>query len=125
MSAAVDTSVLIDVLRGSEPAANLLARTRTGGPLQSSLVVRAEVLSGMRASEEPPTRDLLSSIDWHQVDEAVVEEAGRLGRQWLPSYNNVDIADLLIAATATVLELPLLTRSVMHFPMFPALAQPY
>lgn len=125
MSAVVDTSVFIDVLRGSEAAGNLLARRRATGPLHSSLVVKAEVLSGIRKAEEPSTRELLSSIEWHDVDEAIVEDAGRLGRQWLPSHNGIDTADLLIAATAQTLDAPLLTRNVKHFPMFPGLLRPY
>lgn len=103
----------------------MLERRRAVGTLHSSLLVKTEVLSGMRAAEEPSTRELLSSVEWHEVGEAIVEEAGRLGRRWLPSHNSIDIADLIIAATATTLELPLLTRNVKHFPMFPDLQRPY
>lgn len=125
MSAVVDTSVLIDVLRGSEPAAALLAGRRATGALHSSIVVKAEVLSGMRAKEETRTRTLLSSIEWHDVDNTIAEKAGELGRRWLSSHNSIDVADLLIAATAITLDFPLLTCNVKHFPMFPDLQRPY
>lgn len=125
MSALVDTSVLIDVLRGSDAATELLVARRAVGPLQSSLVVRAEVLAGMRPSEEAVTRRLLDSIEWHPVDELIVEEAGRLGRRWLPSHRGIDVADLLVAATALNLSVDLVTRNVRHFPMFPGLCAPY
>lgn len=125
MSVIVDTSVLIDVLRGSKAAADCLARARAAGPLHSSVVVKAEVLSGMRSSEKTSTRELLSTVAWHEVDDTVVEEAGQLGRRWLPSHNTIDIADLMIAATAITLGMPLLTRNIKHFPVFPGLRQPY
>ncbi len=125
MNALVDTSVLVDVLRGWPAAADLLMKRRTAGALHSSLIVKAEVLAGMRPLEEQSTARLLASLDWHGVDSRIAEEAGRLGRQWLPSHSGIDVADLLIAATATVLDLEVLTRNVRHFPMFSGLRAPY
>jgi len=60
-----------------------------------------------------------------QVRSAVAEEAGALGRRWLPSHDAIDGADLAIAATATLNQLRLLTRNVRHFPMFASLRSPY
>ncbi|MGH8898020.1 MAG: type II toxin-antitoxin system VapC family toxin [Egibacteraceae bacterium] len=125
MSTLVDSSVLIDVLRDTPGAADALKQRRRSGLLHSSVVVSAEVLAGMRPAEEPRTRGLLELLEWHAVDELIAEEAGRLGRRWLRSHNGIDIADLLVAATAKVLDLELLTRNVRHFPMFPGLAVPY
>ncbi len=121
----VDTTVMIDALRGFEPAADALASGRRSSILHSSVVVRAEVLAGMRPHEEDRTRELLDAFEWHPVDEATAEEAGRLGRRWLPSHHGIDTADLLIAATARTLGLVVMTRNVRHFPMFPDLAPPY
>jgi len=79
----------------------------------------------MRAGEEGATRSLLSTLIWHPVDSQVAEEAGALGRRWLPSHHTIDSADLAIAATVRLIGLPLLTRNVRHFPMFPGLSPPY
>ncbi|MEJ7741300.1 MAG: hypothetical protein WKF73_01400 [Nocardioidaceae bacterium] len=49
---------------------------------------------------------------------ADLEEAGSLGRQWPPSHDTIDGADLAIAATAIVKRGRLLTRNTRHFPMF-------
>ena len=117
--------MLIDVLRGDPAAVAVLRGARAVGPLQSSVVVRAEVLAGMRAGEEAATSGLLDALDWHDVTVDVAEEAGRMGRRWLPSHRGIDTADLLIAATASVLGPSLLTRNTRHFPMFPDLAAPY
>lgn len=125
MSAVVDTSVLIDYLRGHEGAADLLEKQRTLGSLHASEITRLEVLAGMRPEEAEQTRSLLSALVWHPVDAAVAEEAGALGRRWLPSYSGIDSADLAIAATATMAGLPLLTMNVRHFPMLPGLRPAY
>lgn len=125
MTALVDTSILIDYLRGHEPARALLEGAREAAPLQASEITRVEVLAGMRSGEEGATRTLLATLVWHPVDTDIAEEAGALGRQWLPSHHTIDSADLAIAATALRTDAALLTRNVRHFPMFPGLVAPY
>jgi predicted nucleic acid-binding protein len=125
VSALVDTSILIDYLRGLESAADLLESERASGALHASEITRLEVLAGMRPAEEEPTRLLLSCLVWHDVDAEVAERAGALGRQWLPGNHGIDGADLAIAATAILTGAELLTLNVRHFPMFPKLRRPY
>ncbi|SDX94327.1 hypothetical protein SAMN05661080_01790 [Modestobacter sp. DSM 44400] len=125
MTALVDTSILIDYLRGHEQAAAVLEGERMAAPLQASEITRLEVLAGMRPAEEDATRSLLSTLVWHPVDADVAEDAGALGRRWLPSHHTIDSADLAIAATAIRTSSRLLTRNVRHFPMFHDLRAPY
>lgn len=125
MTAVVDTSVLVDYLRGHQPAAALLERERAAAPLHASEMTRLEILAGMRPTEEEGTRSLLLTLIWHPVDSQVAEEAGALGRRWLPSHRSIDGADLAVAATAIRTGARLLTRNVRHFPMFADLRAPY
>ena len=125
MTVLVDTSVLIDYLRGNDLAAAILEQERTTAPLHASEITRLEVLAGMRPAEEAMTRLLLSTLVWHPVDADVAEVAGALGRRWLPSHHAIDGADLAIAATVIRNNAVLLTRNVRHFPMFPTLQTPY
>ena len=125
MTAVVDTSVLVDYLRGDQNAARLLERERADAPLHASEITRLELLAGMRPGEEDDTRALLSALVWHALDAEVAEEAGVLGRRWLPGHQGIDSADLAIAATAIRSQSRLLTRNVRHFPMFPDLESPY
>ena len=125
MTALVDTSVLIDYLRGHQPAADLLEQECIIAPMHASEITRLEILAGMRATEEAGTLSLLSTLVWHPVDAQVAEEAGALGRKWLPSHQGIDSADLAIAATAIRSGSRLLTRNVRHFPMFTDLRPPY
>ena len=125
MTVLVDTSVLIDYLRGHQGAATTLERERESAALHASEITRLEVLAGMRSAEEEATRLLLSTLRWHSVDAEIAEEAGALGRRWLPSHHTIDGADLAIAATAIHTGSRLLTRNIRHFPMFPGLQAPY
>ncbi len=125
MTALVDTSVLIDYLRGNRGAGVLLERERAAAPLHASEMTRLEILAGMRPAEEAGTRSLLETLIWHPVDAEVAEEAGELGRRWLPGHHTIDGADLAIAATAIRTGSRLLTQNVRHFPMFEDLEAPY
>jgi hypothetical protein len=125
VTALVDTSVLIDYLRGRQDAAELLETERAAAPLYASEITRLEVLAGMKPAEQDGTRLLLSTLLWHPVDMEVAEEAGALGREWLRSHHTIDSADLAIAATAIRTGSRLLTLNVRHFPMFTGLQAPY
>jgi len=127
MRLVLDTSVLVDHLRGRpKPATELIPNAiAPGDELWSSEIVRAELLAGMRAGEEAATRDLLRLISWVDVDQALAEAAGVLGRQYLRSHPGIDIADLIVAALSRHLDGNLKTTNVKHFPMFPALKPPY
>lgn len=123
----LDTSVLIDFLRGRPAGAVALINRALvrGDELWSSEVVRAELLAGMRPSEEPATRELLGLLSWVGVDDSLAEAAGALGRRYLKSSPGIDIADLLVAASADRLDAELKTTNVKHFPMFKGLQPPY
>ena len=125
MTVVVDTSILIDVLRGTRAAAAILREARRAGPVHASEVTRLEVLAGMRAAEEAATRKLFSALVWHPLDEEIAEISGALGRKWLPGNRGIDSADLAVAATALALDARLLTRNVKHFPMVTGLTAPY
>ena len=125
MTALVDTSVLIDYLRGHDQAAEVLHRERSEAPIHASEMTRLEVLAGMRTGEESATHGLLSTLTWHALDAEIAVRAGELGRTWRPSHRAIDGADLAVAATAMRIDARLLTCNVTHFPMFPGLSAPY
>ncbi len=126
MAIVVDTSVLIDHLRGEEAARGALRGAAADGErLVASVLTRVEVLAGMRIAEERATRRLLDSLDWIEVDAELAERAGILANRYLPSHPGVDPVDYVIAATAERLDARLWTRNVRHFPMFPELESPY
>jgi predicted nucleic acid-binding protein len=122
LSVVLDTTVLIDVLRGHRAALDYVLEL-DDMPFCSE-VTRVEILRGLRSAERRHAERLLERIRWVTVDEPIAQAAGELGRG-IRSHASVGIADLIIAATAGQLELPLATTNVRHFPMFKGLRPPY
>ncbi len=118
----LDTSILIDLLRGHPQAVKYLNGLDTVPAC--SEVTRIEVLRGMLASERSTTETLFQALDWIPVDEVIARRAGHLGRRWRRSHT-LSSADLAIAATVDELDSELATGNVRHFPMFGGLRPPY
>ena len=127
MKVVLDTSVIVDHLRGYEPAVDLIVELiEEEAEFVSSMVVRTEVLAGMRANEEKRTRAFLSLIEWDPVTEDVSDGAGALGRKHLRARSGIDTPDLVLAELAQRLGIDVLTMNVKHFkPMFPTIKAPY
>lgn len=127
MTLVVDTSILIDHLRGDDRARRLLvaATASRSERLTASVLTKVEVLAGMRPDEETATRRLFAIFEWMPVTESLAERAGDLARRHLRSHPGVDPVDLVIAATTEELEATLWTRNRRHFPMLQNLRDPY
>lgn len=122
----LDTSVLIDHLRGVPRAVRLLTNAvDRGDELWAVTVTRTEILAGMRPRERDATMALLDVLQWQPVTVELADRAGELARRHLRSHPGVDTVDYLIAAGAELLEATLCTLNVKHFPMFPQLEAPY
>ncbi len=123
MSVALDTTVLIDVLRGHDPAVDYVS-SMDEVPACSE-ISRVEVLRGLRSPERAPAERLFVELRWIPLDEDIARQAGELGRRWHRSHPGIGTPDLIVAATARELGLPLATTNVRHFPMFRRLRPPY
>lgn len=119
--------MIVDHLRKYAPAVELIeGLLRDDARFVSSMVVRAEVLAGMRTGEEERTRDLLRLIEWDAVTEPISEAAGEIGRASLPANPGIDTPDLLVAEVARRRGAQVLTTNIKHFrTIFPALKAPY
>lgn len=118
----LDTTVLIDVLRGHTPAGDWLG-TLDEVPACSELT-RVEVLRGLRHPEIDAAESLMRAVRWIPVDEDIARRAGALGRRWRRSHG-LGTVDLVIAATAQALATTVATSNARHFPMFEGLTPPY
>jgi predicted nucleic acid-binding protein len=122
----VDTSVLVDHLRGDRRALDLLLGfVRSGDELWSVTVVRTEVLAGMRRAEERQTNRLLDGFRWQDVTIEVADRAGALAREYAKAHAGIDTVDYLLAAASELLGASLVTLNVKHFPMLRSLRPAY
>lgn len=125
MRAVVDTSILVDHLRGDGRATHLLSKLLRADTVMASVMTRVELLSGMRSHEKSSTLRLMNLFDWVPVDATIADRAGMMARQHRASHPGVDSADYVIAATVHELGARLHTRNVKHFPMFKDLRDAY
>lgn len=123
----VDTCVLIDHLRGHEPARAWLSDMVAcqGVQLAYSVITLAELMAGLTAGGDQASaiENLLSIMKPVSIDEAIAKRAASYMRQWRRSHG-LAMADALIAATAEEVGATLATRDNSHFPMA-ALLVPY
>lgn len=122
----IDTSVAIDHLRGLPEAVELLVSLiEAEERLLASEVVRFELLTGVRKDETDALEQFFTALSWVPVGEEVARTAGELAQHHRHTHSGIDDADYLIAATAVLLEVDLLTTNVRHFPMLAGLTPPY
>jgi len=75
----LDTSILIDVLRGQEGRRELLREfVRLGHGLATTSLNIAEVYAGMRPHEEAATEAFLGTLEAHELTASAGRRAGRL-----------------------------------------------
>jgi predicted nucleic acid-binding protein len=99
----VDTDIFIDHLRGKRPF--VPGRNR----VFYSVITRAELFAGHNATEEP-IRLLLAPFTEVTVDRSIAETGGLLRRD-----TAMPLPDALIAATALLGDLILITRNARDF----------
>ena len=126
MSVLVDTSVLIDHLRGSRAATALLQELFDAeGRVWAAVPSRTEIIAGVRDHERDAMDELFAILDWIDVDASVADAAGHHARRFARSHLGIDTTDYLIAAAAASVGARLVTLNVRHFPMFEGLEPPY
>lgn len=123
MSRVLDTTVLIDIMRGHGAAVQFVLALEDV-PVCSE-VTRVEIIRGLRSEERRSAERLFRQLRWVPVDEVIARSAGELGRSLRRSHTGIGVADLIIAATAEEVGLPLATTNVRHFPMIKGLRAPY
>jgi len=109
----LDTSVVIDLLRGAEYTAELLHRR----PLHVSPITIHGVLRGMRVGEEERTFDLLTALSVVPIGQREAALSAHWRREFAASGVTLSMPDTLIAAGAALRGIPLATGNIKDFPM--------
>lgn len=107
----VDTDVLIDAGRGASEAVACLQDIEGKSALAASVVTQMELFVGCRDKAElQQVEKFLRRFQLIKLTEQVSDEAVELLRQYRLSHGLL-IADALIAATALVFDVPLISKN--------------
>jgi predicted nucleic acid-binding protein len=120
-SGLLDSSILIDCLRGRSVAVGFVAARAASGPVPTHVIVAAELLAGARDKREQRLID--SFLRTFSIVSPVKSDglaALDLYRQYHLSHG-VDWPDCQIAATAIRLGVEVFTLNVKHFSAFAGL----
>jgi predicted nucleic acid-binding protein len=79
----------------------------------------------VRPREVDALEQFFWALSWVPVSEDVARAAGALTREHRRAFTGIDDVDYLIAATALILDIGLLTTNVRHFPMLRGLTPAY
>lgn len=113
----LDTTVLIDALRGRGAAARLLQlRARQEVPIVCAVNIE-EVCRGIRSGEEPSVTRLLNGMIIAPLGRLEGERAGAWRRSFAARGITLSQADCLVAAAALTMEARLATGNPRDFPM--------
>ncbi len=113
----LDTTVLIDFLRGSNKMVKMLEMLLEEGPLACCPVTVAEIFSGVRPEELLRVEEFLDALLYFPIEFKTARRAGLYRRDYQKKGITLSISDTLIAAVAVENSLTLVTKNVRHFPM--------
>jgi len=113
----LDSDVLIWQLHDQEETVESLARLSKKGILACSVVSIVEIQAGVRRGEEKKTNALLDSLKAYDVTSAIANLAGKFIRDCRARGITLDFVDSIVAATAVIHGLTLLTYNVKEYPM--------
>lgn len=117
----LDSTVLIDALRGRPAAGRVAGLRRIGTEPWVCAISVEEIWRGLRASEEPIARRLFNGLRVAPLGAAEGVRAGTWRRELADRGVTLHQADCLIAAAAVGIDASVATANVDDFPM-PGLA---
>ena len=115
----LDSDVLIDILKGSQAVISVVRSLPPESAKCFSTISEAELWAGVLAGAPDDAKmltELLSALRPIQVTRAIAQVAGEYRSRYGRSHGT-SLPDALIAASAKVEGLHLMTRHVRHFPM--------
>ena len=113
----LDTTVLIDALRGRPAAARVARLRRLGTEPWTCAISVEEIWRGLHPGEELPARRLFNGLRLAPLGASEGMRAGRWRRTYAAQGVTLHQADCLVAAAAAGIGAALATANVDDFPM--------
>ena len=113
----IDTDIIIWVLRGNKKYEKFLQSLKDKNPLSISTITITEIYKNIFPSEIVKTENVLNELQAWDVTPEIAKQAGLYWQEYVKQLNNLSLMDCLIAATANVNDLTLVSLNIKHFPM--------
>jgi predicted nucleic acid-binding protein len=114
----LDTSVVIDALNRKRGRWQLLrALVESGETLACTAMTVMEIYAGLRPQESITTQAFLDGLEHYTVDRELGRYAGLLKNEWAKRGRTLSAPDVVIAATALLHKLVLMTDNRKDFRM--------
>jgi len=113
----LDTDVLIWILRNRKDIVEKISHLKETSILSISVISVAEIYKNIFPSELTTTEDFMDQHIIFDTDQKIAKIAGLYWQQYNKQLKTLSIADCLVAATANVHNLTLVTLNTKHFPM--------
>lgn len=113
----LDTTFIIDFLRGNETAVEIMQGLESAGePIATTCISVFEVTQGIREiKEEKKAEEFFSSIHAIPLVKRSAFTAGRVRRKLVSQGITIDPEDAMIAGIAMARHETIVTRNVKHF----------
>ena len=114
----LDTTVLIDHLRGRKPAVDYITGiAQQGHQLCVCCINIAELYSGLSVEQGASARKLMDSLGYCDITSEIAMQAGAYRYEFAQRGISLSVADTLIAAAARANEAVIVTANVRDYPM--------
>lgn len=113
----LDTDILIWILRNNQEIIKKISNLKNKSFLCISVISIAEIYQNIFPAELTNTEDLLNQHIVFDVDQKIAKIAGLYWQQYVKQLKNLSLTDCLIAGTANLNNLTLVSLNAKHFPM--------
>lgn len=113
----IDSDVFIWAIRGLKPIIEFLSQYKRHSIPHLSTITIAEVYQNIRSSEVETTDRLIYENLILPVDDNIAKRGGLYWQDYHAKFLKLSLPDCLIAATARINDLTLVTLNTRHFPM--------
>ncbi|GAK52394.1 PilT protein domain protein [Candidatus Moduliflexus flocculans] len=111
----VDSSVFIDYFRKQQKQKSWLFELTNSYDFAASVITKLEIFSGVTDEQAAFWRQIFQHVRLLPLEELVIDEAIRIIKILRLQNQMIELADILIAATAITHHLPLATLNQKHF----------
>jgi predicted nucleic acid-binding protein len=122
----LDTTILIEHLRGKKPAANFITEAvRHGHKLGICCINVAELYSGLSHEQAAQAEKLTNALDYYEATADSARQAGVYRYEFARRGVSLSVTDTLVAAIAKANDAIVVTANVRDYPMKDIQVQQY